>query len=81
MMRATMRPWRPGSARSAANGIMTWPATEAHPTATDGDLEEPQRRCGRRQTRKAGGGRRRRRSATAGARRSPSGTTSSSPTA
>ena len=35
MRRATTRPLRAGSARSAANGIITWPPTEAHPTATE----------------------------------------------
>ena len=35
MMRATTRPRRSSGARSAAKGIMTWPATEAPPTATE----------------------------------------------
>ena len=35
MMRATTRPRRSAGARSAAKGIMTCPATEAAPTATD----------------------------------------------
>ena len=35
MMRATTRPRRSSGARSAANGIMTCPATEAPPTATE----------------------------------------------
>ncbi len=35
MMRATTRPRRSSGARSAAKGIITWPATEAAPTATE----------------------------------------------
>ncbi len=35
MMRATTRPRRSSGARSAANGIITCPATEAPPTATE----------------------------------------------
>jgi hypothetical protein len=35
MIRATTQPRRSVGARSAAKGIMTWPATEAAPTATD----------------------------------------------
>ena len=35
MMRATTRPRRSSGARSAAKGIITWPATEAPPTATE----------------------------------------------
>ncbi len=35
MIRATTRPRRSSGARSAAKGIMTWPATEATPTATE----------------------------------------------
>ena len=35
MMRATTRPRRSSGARSAAKGIITCPATEAAPTATE----------------------------------------------
>ena len=35
MIRATTRPRRSGGARSAANGIMTCPATDAVPTAME----------------------------------------------
>ena len=35
MIRATTRPRRSGDARSAANGIMIWPATDDAPTTTD----------------------------------------------
>ena len=42
MMRATTRPRRSSGARSAAKGIMTWPATEAPPTSTEASGEDPQ---------------------------------------
>ena len=44
MMRATTRPRRSSGARSAAKGIITWPATEATPDGHRGQGEEPQAR-------------------------------------
>ena len=82
MMRATTRPRRSSGARSAAKGIMTWPATDAPPTATDASAEEPQ--VGGQGAGHQGDRRHERRCGLTSVRRgcrSPRGTTSSSPAA
>ncbi len=81
MMRATTRPRRSSGARSAAKGIITWPATEAPPTRIDatakshrfGASAQPISATALRQKRRVTSGRR--------GWRSPSGTMSRRPAA
>ena len=81
MIRATTRPRRSSGARSAAKGIITWPATDAAPTASEASAKN--HRLGARAEATSAAAARQKRRTTRVRRgcRSPSGTTSSNPAA
>ena len=81
MIRATTRPRRSAGARSAAKGIMTWPATEAAPTATDASPKIQMSGARAQATRATAATAKMRTTRTRRTCRSPSGTMSSSPAA
>ncbi len=81
MTRATTRPRRSAGARSAANGIMTCPATEAPPTATEATAKNHRLGASAQATRATAATQNNRATSPRRGWRSPRGTTSNSPAA